>query len=234
VWYLIPDDTEMHGALMEFWNTQNAMEFDSTTKSSGRIEAIKLVAEIAKPHLSKKGTISIDLGCGTGLFAEVSGLRETLGVDFSPSLLALAKKRMNTVWEKDIFDLDLKDNSVDNIVSLFVMDDYPSEKKRAFFRQVFKFLKPGGRLFFTAYSPNDERMGRLREVIAAKALKTLKRLKLIKVYLEEDSFYKRIFQECGFMISTSEIISTQGLYKTESEVLMLKREFIMIVARKPL
>jgi len=174
----------MHDTLIEYWNERDAEDFDSSTKSSGRMEAINLIAEIAKPHLSRQGAVSVDLGCGTGLFAEAVGLRGIIGVDFSSSLFTLARRRMDIVWQKDIFDLQLADNSVDNAISLFVMDDYPSEKKSAFFMQVYSFLKPNGRFFFAAYSPNDERMGKLREVMNKKLLSGLKRLKMIKVYLE--------------------------------------------------
>ena len=140
---------------MEFWNAKNAEKFDSRSRSSGRMEAINRVAAIAKPYLSQEATVSIDLGCGTGLFAEAVGVRNIIGVDFSFPFLTSSRRRMDIVWEQNIFGLQLAKNSVDNIVSLFVIDDYPSEKKHMFFRQVLSFLKPGGRFFFAAYSPND-------------------------------------------------------------------------------
>ena len=125
-------------------------------------------------------------------------------MDFSSSLLNSARKRMETVWQQNIFDLQLAKNSVDNIVSLFVIDDYPSEKKRMFFRKVFSFLKPHGHFFFAAYSPKDERLGTQREVIKAKA----KARDSLEVYLEDASFYEDTLQECGFVIDKSEIINT--------------------------
>ena len=191
------------------------------------MEAINRVAAIAKPYLSQKGAVSIDLGCGTGLFAEAVRVRSIIGVDFSSPFLTSARRRMDTVWEQNIFDLQLAKNSVDNIISLFVIDDYPSEKKRMFFRQVFSFLKPGGHFFFAAYSPNDERMGRLREVIDAKARVSF------EIYLEDASFYEDRLQECGFAIDKTEIIKTSGLYETGPQAIRLKREFIVIVAWKP-
>ena len=217
----------MRDAIMEFWNAKNAENFDSLARSSGRMEAINRVAAIAKSYLSQEGTVSIDLGCGTGLFAEAVGVRSIIGVDFSSPLLTSARRRMDTVWEQNIFDLQLVKNSVDNIVSLFVIDDYPSEKKRTFFKQVFSFLKLGGHFFFAAYSPNDERMGKLREVINAKARVSF------EIYLEDTSFYEDRLQECGFAIDKTQVMRTNGVYEIGPQVISLKREFIVIVARKP-
>jgi SAM-dependent methyltransferase len=134
---------------------------------------------------------------------------------------------MDTVWQKNIFDLQLKKNSVDNVISLFVIDDYPSDKKEMFFRQVFSFLKPGGHFFFAGYSPNDERMGKLRNAINAKAGVNF------KIYLEDASFYIDKFQECGFIVDKTEIFKTSGAYETETQVMRLKREFILMVAENP-
>ena len=101
---------------MEFWNAKNAEKFDSRSRSSGRMEAINRVAAIAKPYLSQEATVSIDLGCGTGLFAEAVGVRSIIGVDFSSPFLTSSRRRMDIVWEQNIFGLQLAKNSVDNIV----------------------------------------------------------------------------------------------------------------------
>ena len=78
----------MYDVVMEFWNAKNAEDFDANSRVSGRMEAISRVAELAKPHLLRKGTVSIELGCGTGLFAEVVGSMGIVGVDLSSAFLA--------------------------------------------------------------------------------------------------------------------------------------------------
>ena len=221
-------ETNMYDAITEYFNKRNGEDFDSRTRSLGRMQAIDQMVAIAKPYLSREGAVSIDLGCGTGLFAETVGVRSIIGVDFSPSLLNSARRRMDTVWQQNIFDLQLANNSVDNIVSLFVIDDYPDEKKRMFFRQVCSFLKPHGHFFFAAYSPKDERMGTRREAIKAKA----KARDSLEVYLEDASFYEDTLQECGFAIDMSETIKTNGVLRIRRQVIRLKREFILVVARK--
>lgn len=222
-------ETSMYDAIMEHFSTENAEAFDSRTRSLGRMQAIDRMAAIAKPYVSQEGVVSMDLGCGTGLFAEAVGVRSIIGVDFSSPLLNSARRRMDTVWQHNIFDLQLAENSVDNVVSLFVIDDYPSEKKRIFFRQVFSFLKPCGHFFFAAYSPKDERMGTLREVIKVVA----KARDSFEVYLEDASFYEDTLQECGFAIDKIEVVNTNGVLEMRRQVIRLKREFILIVARKP-
>lgn len=218
----------MYNAIIEYFSKRNGEDFDSGARSSGRIQAIARMAAIAKPYLSQEGIVSMDLGCGTGLFAEAVGVRNIIGVDFSSTLLNSARERMDMVWQQSIFDLQLAQNSVDNIASLFVIDDYPFEKKHMFFKQVFSFLKPHGHFFFAAYSPKDERMGTQREAIKAKA----KVRDSIEVYLEDASFYEDTLSECGLAIDKSEIVNTNGVEEIGREVIRLKREFILIVARK--
>lgn len=217
----------MNDAITEFWNTRDPDAFDAGVRRSGRMEAVRRVATISKPHVHREGAVSIDLGCGTGLFSEAAGVRDIIGVDFSSSLLDLAKTRMNTVLQKNIFDLTLAKDSVDNAISLFVIDDYPSERKRAFFSKVFSFLKPGGHFFFAAYSPRDERMGKMREAIDSKAGARL------EVHLEDSASYEDKLKECGFIIDSSEVFRTHGVFGIGFREMKLRREFIIISARKP-
>ncbi len=218
----------MYDAIMEYFNKSNGEDFDSGARSSGRLQAVARMAAIAKPYLSQEGVVSMDLGCGTGLFAEAVGVRNIIGVDFAPSLLNSAREKMDTVWRQNIFDLQLAQNSVDNIATLFVIDDYPSDKKCMFFKQVFSFLKPQGHFFFAAYSPKDERMGTQREAIRAKA----KAPDSFEVYLEDTYFYENTLLECGFAIDKSEVVNTNGVFEIGQQVIRLNREFILIVARK--
>jgi 2-polyprenyl-3-methyl-5-hydroxy-6-metoxy-1,4-benzoquinol methylase len=218
----------MKDTVNQFWNEVHSEDFDARTRRSGRIKAINRMAAIAKPYLVQKDAITIDLGCGTGLFAETTNISSIIGVDFSFPLLLLARKRMQSVLQQSIFDLELGKNSVDNVVSLFVIDDYPTERKRIFFKRIFSFLKPDGRFFFAAYSPNDERMSALKEKINKKAGTTF------IIYLENLFSYKNMLQECNFVVDTTEIIKTPGVYEIGSQAISLMREFILIVVKKPL
>lgn len=216
-------DMSLVNRVKRFWGDRSPEDFDSTAKVSGRMVAIKRMAGIAEPYLSKN-VLSIDLGCGTGLFEKVVGCRDIIGVDFSMSFLSLAQKRMDKVMKGDIFELPFKNNTVDNIISLFVIDDYPNKQKEKFFQQVFSLLKKHGRFFFSAYSPGDERMGKMRKLI-----NEVSQLDF-EVYLEDSCFYEETLKKCGFDIIKSEVINTDGLYTRIP--IKVRREFILIVARK--
>ena len=109
----------MKQTVTAFWQTRNAKWFDAGANSSGRMEALRRVATLAQPALSQAGTTSIDLGCGTGLFAAIVGVRSLIGVDVSEVLLVAARERMDTVVHQDIFAFQGAACSMDNIVSLF-------------------------------------------------------------------------------------------------------------------
>ena len=211
----------------QFWNERTPENFDMTTKRSGRIEAISKMAAIAKPYLSRKNAVTIDLGCGTGLFAAIAGLKTIIGIDFSIPLLKVACQRMQTVLQQSIFAPGFVKKSVDNVVSLFVIDDYPTEKKREFFMQIWSLMRPGGRVFFAAYSPNDERMGPLKETVNAQSHMEF------TIYLESAASYEAMFQEVGFLIEHTELLTTPGVYAKGMHHIPVTREFILMVAEKP-
>ena len=216
----------MNRTVTTFWKRRNAKEFDAITRNSGRMSALHRVATLAKPALSHEGATSIDLGCGTGLFAGAVGLRSLIGVDFSEALLDSARERMETVLHHDILDLPFAACSIDNIVSLFVIDDYSSKKKAKFFSTVFSLLKPGGNFFFAAYSPHDERMGVCHEEFNRQAPES------VEVCLEDVSSYKRRFRKCGLLLNQIEIITADGEFRLGTQEVILRREFIVMVGQK--
>lgn len=221
------DDARSHTATQQFWNSRQVESFENITRRSGRIQAITRMAEIAGPALCQQGSVTIDLGCGTGTFAETIGLKTIIGVDFSRPLLTLARQRMHYVVQQSVFDLGIAACAVNHVVSLFVIDDYPTEKKREFAQQVFTIMKPGGTLFFAAYSPNDERMGICKEVINTQTDMRF------TVYLESASWYETLFSTCGFVLERTEVLKTPGLYDGKASSIPVKREFMLMAATKP-
>ena len=218
----------MSEKVAQFWNTRKGIDFDLKAQESGRMQAIERIADLARPYFAQDGITSIDLGCGTGLFAKAVGNRKIVGVDFSEPFLEVARERMDRVIQQSVFEVHLKANSVNNAVSLFVLDDYPSDQKISFFRQVFAWLKPGGCFFFAAYSPNDERMGKLKGQININTKADF------TIYLESASTYQDMLSACDFTLLQSEVMGTCGKYEVEAKPTDVKREFILIVARKPL
>jgi len=209
-----------------YWRMRDAERYDSGVDN--RMKAYQWMATKAKPHLIKKGAVSMDLGCGTGIFAKTVGVRNIIGVDISPSMLDIARTRMDTVHENNIFELPLEEDSFDNIITLFVLADYPSEKKADFLRRVYSCLKQGGRFFFSAYSPNDGYMGkRARERAAMRSGGGS-----FEVYLEDATTYQDMLEENGFKIEKIETIESTGTLKKGSETISFDREFMVIAAIK--
>jgi SAM-dependent methyltransferase len=225
------DEEDTDKAVREHWHTRDPSDFECTVKTSGRLEPLKIIAEWARPYVSRQDALSIDLGCGTGLFEEIVRCRNIVGVDFSPPFLELARKRMAIVIERDIFDLGCQDDIADNVVSLFVVDDYKPEKKIEFFEEIYRLLKRGGRFFFAAYSPRDERMGALRNEFSEKI-----GIRKFRIFLENASSYEDKLRKSGFLIDRSETVNTVGFYQPQStneRPISVQREFILIVGRKP-
>jgi len=102
----------------------------------------------------------LDLGCGTG--ANLARLRRLglpfghyTGVDFSPSMLALARKRFGdppgvTFRQGDATALEDTGERYDVIVSTYLLDHL--SEPAAFVNGVQRFLEPGGHLILLFYS----------------------------------------------------------------------------------
>ncbi len=108
----------------------------------------------------RPGETVVDLGCGGGLdvllaAAKVGAAGKAIGIDMTLEMLELARcnatKPINGVVHPNvefhlstIDQLPLPDGSVDCIVSNCVINLAPD--KRAVFREMFRVLKPGGRV----------------------------------------------------------------------------------------
>jgi SAM-dependent methyltransferase len=208
----------MDKKIKQFWNSSKAEKFEKITVKSGRYEAIEDIAKVFNLKAIKPISSSLDLGCGTGLFEKVLDRKDIIGVDISSSFLELAKTRINEIIEKNVFEYKPK-IKFHNIISLFVIDDYSNGFKKDFFNHVISLLKPNGKLFFAAYSPNDERMGTKKAEID-KALS-----QDFNIEVENLEFYENLIGKAGFKLLISKLITKKGMYKD----INVNREFIFII-----
>lgn len=101
-----------------------------------------------------EGDIVVDLGSGAGndcfiARAEVGEHGKVIGIDFSPQMIAKARKNAlkrgytNVDFlEGDIEDMPLQDNTADVVVSNCVLNLLP--QKDIIFKEIHRVLKPGG------------------------------------------------------------------------------------------
>jgi len=121
----------------------------------------RMIVEMAKIKLGDK---ILDVGCGTGdltltakNYAGASG--SAYGIDASPEGIDLARKKAERMGLEAVFEVGLiedipyPDATFDVVISRLVIHHLPDELKRRGFSQIFRVLKPGGRVFLADFRP---------------------------------------------------------------------------------
>lgn len=105
-----------------------------------------------------KGDTVVDLGCGAGVDLMVAALLtgsegKAIGIDITPKMVAKAKEHALLadfshveVYESDFESIPLEDASADVVISNGAINLCAC--KESLFSEIYRVLKPGGRLFF--------------------------------------------------------------------------------------
>ena len=118
---------------------------------AGKIRAKKRGELIAAGARLQPGKVTLEIGCGTGIFTEIFALSKAriIAVDISPELIEIARKR--GLPEKEVIFLEKPfeecdvEGPFDAVIGSSILHHLELEVAM---KKVFALLKPGGRLSF--------------------------------------------------------------------------------------
>ena len=110
------------------------------------------------------GVKLLDVACGAGLVCGIAASRgaEVIGIDFSPDMLAVARRRHPSIdfREGDAEALPFEDGCFDAVAINFGLHHFPFPGRAV--GEARRVLRPGGRLAFTTWaSPRDHVLHRI-------------------------------------------------------------------------
>jgi len=99
----------------------------------------------------------LDIGCGNGRLVKLIEDKkvEYLGIDYSESLVNIAKENFSDYKFEvgDLLDLKENDNQYDAVLLIAVLHHIPSAKLRdQALQEIYRVLKPGGKLLMTNWN----------------------------------------------------------------------------------
>ncbi|EAW12228.1 putative ubiE/COQ5 methyltransferase [Aspergillus clavatus NRRL 1] len=159
-----------YGGLAERSSTENAEDYQATVaKAFGYDpEDLKSLPENANLGVScgnplamaslREGETVVDLGSGGGIDVILAARKvgpkgKAIGVDMTEKMLTLARENVEKAGisnasfvEGFITAIPLEDSTADCIISNCVVNLVPNEQKSLVFHEMFRLLKPGGRV----------------------------------------------------------------------------------------
>ena len=128
--------------------------YDTVVRFTTRESMFK--AALVKQSVPLSGEHLLDVGCGTGTLTKLIALSEpelqVVGLDADPATLELAQKKLSpfgnrvTLQQGFAQQLPFKNDSFELVVSSLFFHHLTTEQKSEALVEIFRVLKPGGRL----------------------------------------------------------------------------------------
>jgi len=129
---------------LEEYHKMHALEANYWWFQGRRRVILDTLAQNVKQTPSQAKPVILDIGCGTGMMLEdLEKIGDATGLDFSMVALEYCRKRgIRNVGRADVRHLPVKDNSVDVITALDLIEHI--EDDHGLMREFQRVLKPGG------------------------------------------------------------------------------------------
>ncbi len=117
----------------------------------------------------RSGEKVLDVGCGTGTLAITAKMKsgptvKVYGADAAPQMIEKAREKaakanVDVDFQPGLVEaINFPDNSLDVVLSSFMVHHLPGELKQKAFAEIYRVLKPGGRLLVVDFEPPKGRV----------------------------------------------------------------------------
>jgi demethylmenaquinone methyltransferase/2-methoxy-6-polyprenyl-1,4-benzoquinol methylase/phosphoethanolamine N-methyltransferase len=133
---------------------------------------VKIWQEMLDKAILKPGDSVLDVGCGPGSLIlkakeRVGEPGRASGIDASPEMIAVAREKAQRAGIDVEFRLEVverlpfPDASFDAVLSSLMMHHLPDEVKRQALAEIYRVLKPAGRLVIVDFKRPESRLSRM-------------------------------------------------------------------------